>query len=162
MFLDGAANLQRAFHRRFRRIVKNQRHPITGWNCYQAMVRVGFPELFRLADDLVERLEQAALLIDQELGVADDVNKEHVGYLELDLLFDLRHRLSGILALRHGKPQIILSARGRRRFSQSANRRGGSPNRGEASIGRKLDQWDSVSRTPVAGWQDLCRPPRPQ
>src|SRR5262249_10670290 len=119
MLLYRAANFQRAFHRRFRRIVKDQRHPITGWNCYQAMVRVGFPELFRLADDLVERLELAALLIDQELGVADDVDKEHVGYFELDLLFDLRHRLSGILALRHGKPQIILWAQGRCRFARS-------------------------------------------
>src|SRR5215831_6206153 len=88
-------NFQRAFHRRFRRIIKNQRHPVAGWNCYQPMVSVGFPKLFRLADDLVQRLELAALLIDQELGVADDVDKEHVGYLELDLLFNLRHRLKG-------------------------------------------------------------------
>src|SRR5215471_7943135 len=95
MLLDGAANFQRAFHRRFRRVVKDQRHPITGWNGDQAMISFRFPELLRLADDLVERLELAALLIDQELGVADDVDKEHVGYLELDLLFDLRHRLKG-------------------------------------------------------------------
>src|SRR5215467_8911368 len=112
MLLYRTANLQCVFHRRFRRIIKNQRHPITGWNCYQTMVSVGFPELLRLADDLVERLEQAALLIDQQLGLADDVDKEQGGYLELDLLFDLRHRLSGILTLRQGKPQIILSARG--------------------------------------------------
>ena len=87
------------------------------------MIRLRFAELLGLADDLIERLELAALLIDQQLGVADDVDKEHVGYLELDLLFDLRHRRSRILCLRHGKPQIILWGRGRRLSTQSADRR---------------------------------------
>ena len=37
MLPSRATNLQRAFHRRFRCVVKNQRHPIAGRNCNQPM-----------------------------------------------------------------------------------------------------------------------------
>ena len=54
MFLYRSADLQRTFHRRFRRVVKNQRHSIAGRNCNQPMVRFGFAELFGAADNLIQ------------------------------------------------------------------------------------------------------------
>jgi hypothetical protein len=90
MLFHCATDLQRAFHRRFRRVVKHQRHPIAGRNRNQPMICFGFTELFGAANNLIQHLEQAPLLIDQELGVADDVDKEDIGDLKLDLLFYLR------------------------------------------------------------------------
>ena len=53
MFFYRAADLQRAFHWRLRRVVKNQRHSIAGRNCNQPMVCVGFAELFGATDNLI-------------------------------------------------------------------------------------------------------------
>jgi len=39
---------------------------------------------------LVEYFEQPALLIDQQLGVADYVDEEHIRDLELDFFLNLR------------------------------------------------------------------------
>jgi hypothetical protein len=42
--------------------------------------------------DVFELLEQAALLRDEQFGVTDNVEKEHMGDLKLDLLFNFgRH-----------------------------------------------------------------------
>ena len=90
MFLYRAADFERAFHRGFRCVVKYQRHPVAGWNRNQPMVGFRFAELFSAADNLVQQLEQAALLINQQLGVADNVDEEHIGDLELNLFFNLR------------------------------------------------------------------------
>ena len=49
-----ATDLKGAFHRRFRCVVKNQRHPVAGRNCNQPMTRFRFAELFRAADNLVQ------------------------------------------------------------------------------------------------------------
>ena len=57
MFFYRAADLQRAFHWRLRRVVKNQRHPVAGRNCNQPMVCVGFAELFGATDNLIQQLE---------------------------------------------------------------------------------------------------------
>src|SRR6266566_8651619 len=45
--------------------------------------------MFRLADNLIKQFEQAPLLRSHELGVADNVDEEHIGDLELDLLLNL-------------------------------------------------------------------------
>src|SRR5206468_5301302 len=41
-------------------------------------------------DNLVQLLEGAPLLINHQLGVAHNVDKEHIGDLELNFLFNLR------------------------------------------------------------------------
>ena len=99
MLLDRAADLQRTFHRRFRCVVKDQRHPIAGRNRNQPMVCFGFAELLSATNKLVQQLKQAALLIKQELGVAHDVDEEHISDLQLDLLLNLGHRLTPILRI---------------------------------------------------------------
>jgi hypothetical protein len=54
------------------------------------MIRFCFAELFSATDNLVELLQSAGLLIDQQLGVTDNVDEEHVGNLELDLFLNVR------------------------------------------------------------------------
>jgi len=49
--------------------------------------------MFGLAHDLIEQLEQSPLLRSRQLRVADNVNKEHVGNLKLDLFFNLSRTL---------------------------------------------------------------------
>src|SRR6266536_2901264 len=44
--------------------------------------------MFGLADNLIKQFEQAPLLRSHELGVADNVDKEHIGDLELNFLLN--------------------------------------------------------------------------
>src|SRR6266404_597579 len=43
-------------------------------------------KMFGLAHDLIKQIEQMPPLVSYELGVTDDVDEEHIGYLELDFL----------------------------------------------------------------------------
>src|SRR5712672_2293653 len=45
--------------------------------------------MFGLADNSIKQFEQAPLLRSHELGVAHNVDKEHIGDLELNLLLNL-------------------------------------------------------------------------
>src|SRR5437016_201247 len=74
------------------------------------MVRFGFAELLRAADNLVQLLEQSALLINQQLGVADDVDEKDIGDLKLNLLLNLRGHGGEILLGCERRLYIILSA----------------------------------------------------
>jgi hypothetical protein len=89
MFLQRPADLQRAFDRRFRAIVKDERHPVTGRNLDQSTRRFRGAELIRATDDLVERLEQSSLFVNQQLGVADDVYKQDMRDLQLNFFLNL-------------------------------------------------------------------------
>src|SRR5438477_8675104 len=62
--------------RRF--VVKDQRHTVAGWNRDQTMSRFGFTKLLGPADNLIEELKQASLLIHHQLGVTDNVDEEHI------------------------------------------------------------------------------------
>jgi hypothetical protein len=46
-------------------------------------------KLLGRANDLGQFIDGCVLLINRKLRVADDVDKQHVGDLQLDLLFDL-------------------------------------------------------------------------
>src|SRR5438093_777592 len=88
MFLHRAANLQRTLHRRFRSVVKNQRHAVSTGHSNEATVCLRRAEVVRAAHDLIEQLERAPLLVRHELGIANDVDEEHIGDLQLDLFFN--------------------------------------------------------------------------
>ena len=62
-------NFESAFHRLFRAGVEDQRHAIAGRNFLQPPGRFRFPGLIGVANDLVERLDQRALLVNQTLRV---------------------------------------------------------------------------------------------
>src|SRR5947208_379302 len=53
MFLERAADLHCALHRRFRIRVKDQRNAVAGWNFNQAIHRFGSLKLLGCADNLV-------------------------------------------------------------------------------------------------------------
>jgi hypothetical protein len=54
--------------------------------------RFGFAELIGAASDLVESIEQRTLIVNQQFGIAYDVDEKDVRQLQLDFLFDLsRH-----------------------------------------------------------------------
>src|SRR5436305_12530589 len=86
VFPRGATDLQRAFHRRFRSIVENQRHPISGRHCDEPLICLRRAEMFRFANDPIQQLQQPSLLGRYQLGVADNVDKEYKGNLHFDLL----------------------------------------------------------------------------
>ena len=93
VFACSAADLQRTFHRRFRSIVENQRHPVTCRNSDETAFCLGSAEVFALAHDLIEQLEQSPLLRSHQLRVADNVDKEHIGNLQLDLFLNFGRHL---------------------------------------------------------------------
>src|SRR5437870_9276458 len=66
--------------------------------------------MFGLADDLIKQFEQPPLLRSHELGVADNVDEEHIGDLELDLLLNLCGHGGGILLGCERRLYFILSA----------------------------------------------------
>ncbi len=68
---------------------KHERHAVAAWNANQFSGRVTFAELRGAAHDVVELLQHLALLVHQQLRVANDVNKQDMGDLELDLFLDL-------------------------------------------------------------------------
>ena len=54
MLFHSTADLEGAFHGRFRSIVKNQRHAVASWNGNEACVCLRRAELFRRAHHLIE------------------------------------------------------------------------------------------------------------
>ncbi len=82
-------NLQSATHRRVGTGEKSQRHSIAGRQANQFSHRLRDPELFRAAHNLIQPLEQRALLIHRQFRVADNVGAEDVRDLEMRIRFEL-------------------------------------------------------------------------
>ena len=93
MFFYRAADLQRAFHRCFRSIVKDQRHAVAGRNRNQAAGCFSGAELFGAADDPIQSLEQAALLVNQKVRVTNNVYEQDMRDLELNFFLNLSGHL---------------------------------------------------------------------
>src|SRR5207302_622558 len=89
VFLQRAADFERAFNRRFGGVVKYQGHTVARWNRNQPIIDFRSLKLLSAAYNRVEYFEQPPLLIDQQLGVADDVDEEHIGDLQFDLFLNL-------------------------------------------------------------------------
>ena len=85
MVLECPADFQRTFDRRFRAVVKNQRHPVPCWNLDQSTRCFGTAEFVRVSNNLIERIEQRALLVYQQLGVANDIDEKNVADFQPDL-----------------------------------------------------------------------------
>src|SRR5207249_9667704 len=86
---ESAADLERAFHWLFRALVKNQRHPVTGRNFNQAARAFSLLKLLGGANALSQVINRRALIVNRQLRVANDVDEQDVGDLELDFLLDL-------------------------------------------------------------------------
>src|SRR6266567_2962231 len=90
VFAGGTANFQRALHRCFGSVVKDQGHTVTSRHGNEPTLCLRSAEVFRIAHYLIEQLEQPPLLRSYKLGIADNVDEEHVGDLQLNFLFNLR------------------------------------------------------------------------
>ena len=63
--------------------------------------------MFGLADNLIKQFEQASLLRSHQLGVADDVDEEHISDLQLDLFLNLGHRLNRFYMFPVANPRLF-------------------------------------------------------
>jgi hypothetical protein len=72
------ANLERARNGSVRSCRKDQRHSIAGRQVGQFASSIGCAEGIGSPNNFIERMQIIALLIDQELGVTDDVDEEDV------------------------------------------------------------------------------------
>lgn len=85
MNFDRLTDFNRTPQRRLDSIAKNQRHPVPCGNPHQHAVRVGRTELRSVSYDFIERLESFALVGDQKLGIANDVDQQNVANLQLEI-----------------------------------------------------------------------------
>jgi hypothetical protein len=95
MFLQSAADLHRALHRRFRTRVKCQRHTVTGWDPGQTARSFGSLKLLGCANNPVQFLNRRVLVANRKFRVANDVDEQDMGDFELDLFLDLNGHLVG-------------------------------------------------------------------
>ena len=81
MFFQGSRNFQSALRRCFRICAENKRHPIARREPDQFSFGLGFAKFVRAANDFIELAQQSALLVNEQLGVAHDVDEQNVPYL---------------------------------------------------------------------------------
>ena len=79
------ADFQGALHRSFRGGEEHQRHSIASREPNELLGRFSSTESFGFADDLIQLVLRLALIVDQELRVAHDVDKQYVPNLELQI-----------------------------------------------------------------------------
>jgi hypothetical protein len=94
------ANLYRAGNWGVWRCRKDQRHSVARRQARQFASSIGCAERIGSPNNFIERMQIIALLIDQELGVTDDVDEENVPDLQFDLFFNFSGHSGSDLALR--------------------------------------------------------------
>src|SRR5947208_1704230 len=87
MFLNRAANLHRALHRRFRTRVKYQCHPVARRDFKQTARRFRSLKLIGRANNLNQLIDGCVLLINGKLRIADDVDEQNMRDFRFDLFF---------------------------------------------------------------------------
>jgi hypothetical protein len=78
-------DLERALYRLFHRAGKDQCHAIAGRQDNELAGSFRFARCFRGAHELIQFLQSFRLLVDQQLGIANDVEKKDVGDLQPQL-----------------------------------------------------------------------------
>src|SRR3989441_43217 len=110
VFFERATDLERAFHWFFRALVKNQRHPVTGWDLDQAGRGFGVLKLLGRANGLSQFINRRALFVNRKLRVANDVDEQDMGDLELDLFLNFSgHYFSTQILVAFRKEDHIIS-----------------------------------------------------
>src|SRR5205823_725425 len=87
MFLERAADLHRALRRLFGTPVKHQGHAVAGRDFQQTPDALRLSKFIRCSNELVQFLDARVLVVNRELGIANDVNEENVSDLYLNLFF---------------------------------------------------------------------------
>ena len=73
---ESLRDFQRALHRPFQTVPKNEGHPVAQRKTDQFAARFGRLHLGRALDDLTERLLQLALFVDEQFRVTDNVHEQ--------------------------------------------------------------------------------------
>ena len=76
-----------AKNRCLRAVAESKRAAVTGRQSQQFSFRFSSAELLSSANDLAQFLDLGALLVNAQLGIADDVNEKDMGYLQSELRF---------------------------------------------------------------------------
>ena len=87
-----ATDLHRAFHRLFRALVKNQRHPIPARDLCQSTISFGVLKPLGPPDSASQFINCPMLIVNRKLRVTNDIDEQNMRDLELNLLLNLRHR----------------------------------------------------------------------
>jgi hypothetical protein len=93
MLLEQGADLHRALRGRFWTRVKDQHHPVAGWDPNQTVRGFGSLKLFGCANNPVQFLNRCVLVVNRKLRVANDVDEEDMGDFKLDLFLNLNGHL---------------------------------------------------------------------
>src|ERR1700737_4824423 len=88
MLFESATDFERAFHWLFRALVKNQRHAVTGGDLDQSGRGFGVLNLLGCANGLSQFVNRRALFVNGKFRVANDVDEQDVGDLELDFFLN--------------------------------------------------------------------------
>src|SRR5437660_10516704 len=99
MLLQCSADLERTSHRLFRTVEEKERHPVSGRHPDQFTFCFGGPKTFGASHDLVERLQELNLLINQQSRVTDHVDSQDVCDLEREIGLRLSGRILRVHAL---------------------------------------------------------------
>jgi hypothetical protein len=105
MTSQGLANFQRGPHGRFRGIKKDKGHSVPDRYPNQFPGCIRNAELFSAANNLIELLDDFALLVHQQLGVPDNVDEQDMRDLESKIVSWLGHGISN-----HGVIRKTLNA----------------------------------------------------
>src|ERR1700730_17494300 len=118
MFFKSATDFERALHWLFRALVKNQRHPVAGWNFNQAAGGFSLLNLLGRTNGLSQFINRRALLVNRKLGIANDIDEQDMRDLELDLFLDLNGHGRGKPPIRSGQLFAFRLRRSRRKARQ--------------------------------------------
>ncbi len=77
--------------RRLRSAAENQCHPVARREPDKFSFRLRRAHLLRSADHFLQMFQKLALLINEQFGVAHDVDEEDMRDLEIDFFFNLGH-----------------------------------------------------------------------
>ena len=87
MILEGFTNLQRTDDGRIRRAGKDKSHAIASRQRGQLTGSVGVAESISCSHDLIEGVQVIALLINQQLGVTDNIDEQNMRDLQTERRF---------------------------------------------------------------------------
>ena len=110
--LEGLCDLERTLRRFLRTVAKDERHPVPGRKPNELLIR-RFAHLRRRQHDVGELSQPFFLLLDQELGKTDQIDKQDVPDLESKIA--LRFRGHTFIFTAKRKPPAIIFRR--RRFN---------------------------------------------
>ena len=101
-------DLKGAFHRIFHRAGEDQRHPVARGQQDELTDRFRFTRRFGIAHDLIQFVERFRLLVDEQLGITDDVDEKDMRDLQAQFRFLVVGHLGRDLSASRGRLYLNL------------------------------------------------------